>query len=268
MPSGAELVGLARARLRAEMERVPPWGSPLLWARLRTRTPEQAVSLGALVECVRLAVRVRDMRSAREVFVLLLERVERGNRRWAAYVVGRTPSLSGTLAEQAREELCQELTLHLWEQIGRQSGEKWALFFLRSLAYAQQDTARAYMRQHGYWGSRRALDRAAALPVLLSALARDAHGDGEETRDPLATVAARESGEVEFSRAELGDLRALVERLPERERIAVVLRYWQQAPEPEIARALGGVTTRTVRNYLHQAHDRLRGWYTGEEPLT
>ncbi len=64
-----------------------------------------------------------------------------------------------------------------------------------------------------------------------------------------------------FSSAELSDLRELVRRLPVRPRMAIVLRYWQDATEGEIAEALGGVTTRTVRNYLRQGHTLLRGWY-------
>ena len=52
-----------------------------------------------------------------------------------------------------------------------------------------------------------------------------------------------------------------MERLPDRERQAVVLRFWYDASETEIAEALGGVTTRTVRNILTRAYARLRGGY-------
>lgn len=65
-------------------------------------------------------------------------------------------------------------------------------------------------------------------------------------------------------RAELSDLRALIARLPERERLAVVMRFWQQADESEIAEALGGVTTRAVRYTLRRAYNRLRAWYGDE----
>lgn len=67
-----------------------------------------------------------------------------------------------------------------------------------------------------------------------------------------------------FDRAELADLRTLVTRLPRSQAAAVVMRYWQHATDAEIADALGGVTTRTVRNYLHRAHQTLRGWYVGD----
>ena len=66
-----------------------------------------------------------------------------------------------------------------------------------------------------------------------------------------------------MTRAELADLRTLVERLPERERVAVVLRFWAGAGEDTIAQALGGVTARTVRNTLKRAYARLRAWYVG-----
>jgi DNA-directed RNA polymerase specialized sigma24 family protein len=43
------------------------------------------------------------------------------------------------------------------------------------------------------------------------------------------------------------------------------MRYWQRAPEEEIAVALGGVSTRAVRYTLRRAYGRLRRWYAGEQ---
>jgi DNA-directed RNA polymerase specialized sigma24 family protein len=67
-----------------------------------------------------------------------------------------------------------------------------------------------------------------------------------------------------FTAAELSDLRALVCALPISERAAVVMRYWQDASEGEVARGLG-VSTRMVRYYLRRAYTRLRAGYTPEE---
>lgn len=44
----------------------------------------------------------------------------------------------------------------------------------------------------------------------------------------------------------------------------MILRFWRQADEREIAEALGGVTTRTVRNILRRAYTLLRERYAGE----
>jgi RNA polymerase sigma factor (sigma-70 family) len=64
--------------------------------------------------------------------------------------------------------------------------------------------------------------------------------------------------------AELAELRLLVANLPPRERIAVILRFWQQADEREVAEVLWGITTRTVRNILRRAYTRLRARYASE----
>ena len=62
--------------------------------------------------------------------------------------------------------------------------------------------------------------------------------------------------------AELADVRPLVMRLPPKERAALVLRYWQDMRERDIAGALG-CTERNVRLLLHQARQRLGAWYEG-----
>jgi RNA polymerase sigma-70 factor (ECF subfamily) len=59
---------------------------------------------------------------------------------------------------------------------------------------------------------------------------------------------------------------AVVQALPEREREAVVLRYYHQLLIGEMARVLA-VTERTVHNRLHAAHERLRARLGDEADL-
>jgi DNA-directed RNA polymerase specialized sigma24 family protein len=265
LPAASDLVALARARLAAELMLLPAWGSPLLWARLCARTPPAAVSLGALVHYIRVALQAGDTQAAQQLFVALLERTAGLNRQWAARAVARTPGLGGAPAEQVREELQQELTLRLWEQIARAGGEQWELFFQRALDFAQRHTATAFMEQRGYWAppgiARPARLRALLLSTLVPVQGRPAE-DGSAKR---AAVLA--DGVDHFTRADLADLRGLALRLPARERLVIVMRYWQQASEDEIAAALGGVSTRTVRNYQRRAFARLREWYAGAEAM-
>ena len=46
-----------------------------------------------------------------------------------------------------------------------------------------------------------------------------------------------------WSAAELCDLRELVARLPERQRAVVIMRYWQDAQERDIAASLASLPT-------------------------
>jgi len=242
-----ELIALARARRSFELGRLPGWGAaltPLAWQRLRAR--EGGVSSGTLVAILRHAVRQRQMTVTREVFVVLLARIEAANGFWARQTVRRLVGITPEAVRMAEEDLVQELTLHLWEELALREGEGWELFFRRALTFARAHVARRYLERHGYRSGQR-------LVLFFSEIAMsddDAAADGPplpEPRDP-------------FTAADLADLRGYVEQLPPRERAAVVMRYWQRAREHEIAAALG-VTSRTVRNLLHKAHTRLYALY-------
>jgi RNA polymerase sigma factor (sigma-70 family) len=60
-------------------------------------------------------------------------------------------------------------------------------------------------------------------------------------------------------------VRALLERLPPRQRAAVVLRYLGDLTVPEIARALA-CAEGTVKSGLHDAMRNLRAQMEGSEP--
>lgn len=258
VPAAHELVALARRRLADELSALPEWKSPAFWWRLRSRDPAGGVSLGVHVHYIRRAAGDDDGLALRELFTLLIERVERQNQRWAARVVERTPALRGEAAAAARDDLMQDIALHLWERVCR-GGDEWELFFSRALEFAQRHVAASYMRKRGLWarpGVRRSHTVLAYLVESLSAFTHDQ--DGARTDEPIAATAP-------LAAAELSDLRQLVLALPLPERIAIVLRFWQGASEQEIAAALGGVTTRTVRNRLRRAYDLLRAAYQGAE---
>ncbi len=149
----------ARLRLAREIAALPRWGSPALWDRLRSHDPQTSASSGALVSYLRTAMRRNNMSAAREIFVLLLGRVERVNREWAIRTIARTPSLQGESTASVREDLLQELTLHLWSEIALGDDEAWEIFFTRALSFAQRHVATAFMERNGVHGAQRLLGR-------------------------------------------------------------------------------------------------------------
>lgn len=244
-----EIIALARARRAFELGRLPGWGAaltPLAWQRLRAR--EGGVSSGTLVAILRHAVRQRQMAVTREVFVVLLARVEAANGFWARQTVRRLAGIAPEAMRMAEEDLAQELALHLWEELALRDGEGWELFFRRAMVFARAHVARRYLERHGYRPGQR-------LVLFFSEIA-PGDDDGAASPDDPPLPEPRDP----FTAADLADLRGYVEQLPPRERAAVVMRYWQRAREQEIATALG-VTSRTVRNMLRKAHTQLYALY-------
>lgn len=257
LPAAQTLVALARHRLDDELRALPPLATSVGRRALLAEPAHGGCSFGALAHAIRAAARAGQMAEARELFVALLRRTDGLNRRWVTSALWKA-RISADERSECAQDLAQELTLYLWEQLARRDDVAWELFFSRSLEYAQSRVATTYLRRQGLLTDPRARRPERGLALVFSRLASD-YGEGDAaTEPPLAAMPA-------FSQAELADLRALVTRLPARERLAIVLRYWQQASEAEIAVALGGVTTRTVRYTLERAYTRLRAWYAGED---
>src|SRR5487761_2037386 len=255
LPAPDSLVALARLRLEGELRALPAQGSLAWRAALLAEPP--AVSLGALAHGVRVCVRAGRMAEAQELFIMLLKRTDGLNRRWIAGALGAAHALA-TERHERTQDLAQDLTLYLWEHVGLRDDEAWELFFQRALAFAQSHVAVSFLRRQGMRADPRVRQAERGLVVVFSRLAL-----AEDGAEPLSLVA---SGAA-FTSAELADLRALIPRLPANERIAVVMRFWQQASEAEIAAALGGITTRAVRYTLRRAYQRLRAWYAGEREV-
>jgi DNA-directed RNA polymerase specialized sigma24 family protein len=129
-----------------------------------------------------------------------------------------------------------------------ENDEAWEIFFTRALSFAQRHVATAFMERNGYWIAQgvRAPSRGTAIPFSRLTARFE---DDERSDDEWPQLAAPEDGMVA---AELCDLRELVARLPKRQRAAVIMRYWQDAQEREIAASLG-VTPRAVRAMLARA---------------
>ncbi len=258
--SSRELVALARARLAEELRELEPLDSAELRSRLLKIEPDRSVSRGALVHYIRRAVDDGRQADAQTLFLALTRRVEGLTRQW----IRRTVLSAGLelAADEWREhasDLAQEQTLRLWDAISCGHDEAWELFFGRALAFAQGHIAEAWLRRV----RPRANGRPVTPPVALSLLL---DSSGELDSEKYALSGAPGGIDQPLSHAELADLRRLVEWLPARERLAVVLRFWAGASEDVIAEALGGVTTRTVRNTLTRAYMRLRVWYNGKTP--
>lgn len=257
LPSEGVLLTMARQRLSAEIRALPPIGTPAWRAAMLAASGASGMSFGAHVHMLRATIALDQMDDAREFFVSLLRRIDGLNRQWVARTLWSL-AIGGSERVERAQDLAQDLTLLLWEQVALRDDEAWELFFQRALTFAQSHVATTYGRRQGLRADPRARQPARGLAIVFSRMATDTDDGGH------ASIAAT-ADNASFTRAELADLRALVLRLPDRERLAVVMRFWQQAGEAEIALALGGVTTRAVRYTLSRAYHRLGAWYGGAD---
>jgi RNA polymerase sigma factor (sigma-70 family) len=204
------------------------------------------------VRHIRTALDHGGRSTAEHHFARLLQDGEASTEWWVRRTVALTPALHGaspSVVVPICEDLRQELALYLWERIADPTRHEmaWERTYGRALQYAQQHVASNYMAQAGYWVRNRTVKqptRGTALRLL------DEYVDLMEAPDVLSAAEVA------------GDVRAVVMRLPPKERAAVVLRYWRGMRERDIGRALG-CTDRTVRTLLQQARDRLGPWYQG-----
>jgi hypothetical protein len=143
-----QLVAAARARLDQELAQLPPLGSTAFGHALQDNGEMGTVSPGALVHILRQAVSQGDQTASRELFILILRRVAATNAALARRTVQRVWSVPAEVRRTIEEDLQQELTLHLWEQLALHAFETWEIFFHRALDYA---LATSYLVRNGYW---------------------------------------------------------------------------------------------------------------------
>ncbi|WP_043679001.1 SigE family RNA polymerase sigma factor [Streptomyces xylophagus] len=163
-------------------------------------------------------------------------------REFRAFVAARSRSLLHTAYlltgdwEQGRDLLQTALasTARRWSKLrDRQQPET---YVRRALYHAQVDRFRLLG-----WGRETVTD---ALP--------DSPGQAVDWAD---TVVQRH------------DIMAALRRLPKRQRAVVVLRYFEDRPDAEIAEILG-ITQGTVRSQTHKALTSLRAFFAEAEPST
>ena len=176
------------------------------------------------------------LRSAREgdapSFCLLVEPLQTRLLRQAA-------ALCGDLT--AAEDLVSETLIEAWKSIARYNETCRLSTWLYSILL------------HRY---QKAIRRAGSRPVSLAALPPF---DAGELRKQQEKVPSPDASPAEAaSQSELlAQLRECIDRLPEKHRQIVLLRFFEDAALPDIATVLG-CSLGTVKSRLHHALDKLR----------
>jgi RNA polymerase sigma-70 factor, ECF subfamily len=148
-------------------------------------------------------------------------------------LVGGLTLHSGSRADA--EELAQETLVRVWENwrkvsvMGSPTGWTWRV--------AMNLTRSRWRRTYA---ERRALERTTARAAT----------EGHEGPDAAAALAVREA----------------VAQLPERQKRALILRYWADLPVDDVAELMG-CAPGTVKSHTHKAVESLRGLLDLDEPV-
>ena len=133
--------------------------------------------------------------------------------------------------EQAALDIVQDAMLRLSEKYGHRPAAELPLLFHRIVQNAIRDYFRR-QKVRSLW------------TTLLSSLAPGR--DEDDDADPLETLQAADGSNVEEAPAEQFERKQVLEiieqelrRLPERQREAFILRYWEELDVAETARAMG-----------------------------
>ena len=133
--------------------------------------------------------------------------------------------------EQAALDIVQDAMLRLAEKYGHRPAPELPLLFHRIMQNAIRDWFRR-QKVRSLW------------TTLLSSLAPGR--DEDDDADPLETLQAADGSNVEEAPAEQFERKQVLEiieqelrRLPERQREAFILRYWEELDVAETAQAMG-----------------------------
>jgi RNA polymerase sigma-70 factor (ECF subfamily) len=121
---------------------------------------------------------------------------------------------------------------------------------------AEDITSEAFERAIRY---RKSYDPAKGSPATwLVGIARRCIADRPRLPEPVAVLEIGEGEEFHHARVDMLAIRAVVARLPERDRELVALRYGADLTARQIAELLG-LQTNAVEVALHRLHRKLRG---------
>lgn len=218
-------LALRQARLAQLHATLPTYGSITYWRIVEELDRHVALPLEVIVKCIRAASAYGDAAGRNRTLDILFRRIAYSNEHWAHHVL-RTARLS----ESEQALLVHDLYADICEGVIRAIMDPTRLFweenFLHCLSFERKHVYHTFMRREGRWYS---IKRRDFLPLV----------EDEVARTALLTV-------------EQSDIFALIVGLPEKLKAVVLLIFWEERTEKDVAQILG-ITDRTVRNRLKQA---------------
>lgn len=253
-----DIYAARRAELDQMFRDLPPAGAADYWSRIDGKSPQGSLPNEALARCLRERFATGATGDAERIFAVLMRQIQSPMGRWAGKVASQVRS---GMKGQMREDLEQECYMKLWAELA-DGGPTFLLEnFLHRLGRIQQHVAHDLMERAGEW-RRPGVETPTRVPRgEIDSLQAEPQGDDAI---PLATQMADPDAQTAYEQAELSDLLALVENLPEDDRAIILDRFWRDRSQKETATALG-LTDRMIRYRLAAILRELGVRYRGGE---
>lgn len=228
---------------------LPEYGSMAFWKVIEGTD----IPLETLVRCFRLASLYEDHTGRDRLFTVIVLRTQTINAAWAKAVLKTLP-----IVEDVRIALASDLCADLYECVLRalldQKKRFWEEHFLHCLRFERQHVYKACMMREGYWQEPQ-VKRSMRVPRSLLTRIDVPIQTSEEM--PYTLDIEDKQAQSALLAMEQTDMLLLIQGLPTKLKIVLLLLFWEGRPEKEVAQVLG-VTDRTVRNRKREALALLR----------
>jgi hypothetical protein len=241
--------GTHRRKLACMYRSLPDSASPVFW-----NVVEKAdIPLEVLVICLR---NVTNNQHRQRILHIIVQRTQIMNEYWAGNVLKH---VALHVDERAALicDLCADLYEHMLRALLDPSKLFWEENFLHCLYFERRHVYRSFMTREGRWHDSRVLKSERVPRGLLQRLDQPiSQAEGE----PYLLDLEDEHAQKMLQAVDAGDLLKFVLLLPEHLKAVVLLLYWEERSEKDIARILN-VSDRTVRNRIQAALKLLRGFF-------
>lgn len=231
---------------------LPAYGSHAYWRVVEENDATFALPIEVLVRCLRAAIARGDVEGRNRIMTRIIRRTQKDNEYWARNVLN-------TLHIQTHEwkEAVRDLFADLYEHMMRRLLDPGRLFweenFYHCLRFERMHVFRMFLVREGWLNMHEQSDR---IPRnLVESLDVAPPNSDDEHSGP---VIEDELAQKALLTVELSDVPLLLLLLPEYLQSVLVLLYWEDKTEKEVATLLN-ITDRTVRNRLQHALHLLRG---------
>lgn len=241
--------GAHRQKLARIYRSLPECTSPIFWNAVERAD----IPLEVLVVCLR---NLTNNQHRQRILHIIVQRTQVMNEYWATNVLKRV-ALHADERATLICDLCADLYEHMLRAVLDPSKLFWEENFIQCLYFERRHVYRSFMTREGRWHDARVVKSERVPRGLLQRLDQPIfQAEGE----PYLLDLEDEHAQRMLQAVDTGDLFRFVLLLPEHLKAVVLLLYWEERSEKDIARILN-ISDRTVRNRIQAALKLLRGFF-------